>query len=370
MRLLENQYIVINAFQLVFHLVEQRLGEAIHSRRFASTEVTMERDLEAMIHNAEKPYRLNAEADDRVLIVSDTDIDDSVWKALLEAGRNLGHDPTVMLMHPRSAHGNNPTDAIADAMLQADMVFMASSTAITHSDAGAAAQREGVKCILMDEMTPDILTSGAANADYDAMQPMAQALGKIYDEGSEMRIESSEGTDLVGDIEDQTYWAIAAKIFENATQTVCAFPDGEVGVAPREGTTQGTVVWDTTVHGIGLLDEPIELTVEDGWVTDVRGGEEARQFEDLLDEEGDENARYCAAEMSIGINPDAEITGAMRTDKKVAGAVHVATGANYDLGGEIKSNLHIDGTMLRPNVWVDDRQLVEDGEILIDPNEY
>lgn len=73
--------------------------------------------------------------------------------------------------------------------------------------------------------------------------------------------------------------------------------------------------------------------------------------------------------MSIGINPDAEISGRMRTDKKVEGAVHIATGANKDLGGEIQSELHIDGTIRRPDVWVDDRKLVENGEILVEPGE-
>lgn len=136
-------------------------------------------------------------------------------------------------------------------------------------------------------------------------------------------------------------------------------------MAPDEESTEGTVVWDTTVHGIGLLDEPVELTVEDGWVTDISGGREADEFQETLDK-ADENARYCAAEFSIGINPDAEIMGRMRTDKKVEGAVHIATGANKDLGGDIQSDIHIDGTIRYPDVWVDDRKLVEDSEILVE----
>lgn len=115
-------------------------------------------------------------------------------------------------------------------------------------------------------------------------------------------------------------FAETAELVKNAAKPLklCAFPDGEVGVAPDEGTTEGTVVWDTTVHGIDLLDEPIELTVEDGWVTDIEGGREADEFRETL-EAADENAWYCAAEFSIGINPDAEITGRMRTDKKGRG---------------------------------------------------
>jgi leucyl aminopeptidase (aminopeptidase T) len=327
----------------------------------------MDGEVAELVKNASKPFELNADPDDDVLIVSDTRTADSVGTALFAAAHQQGLDPSIVYMPARKSHGNDPTEVIEEAMLASDLCVMATSTALTHSDAGAEAQRAGVKCVAMDEMTPEILRGGAASADYEAMQPIAQELGRIYEEGSEMRITSDTGTDVVGDISEATYWPIAGKIVDNATQSICAFPDGEVGVAPEEGTTQGTIVWDTTVHGIGLLDDPIELEVEDGWVTEIRGGVEAEQFERTLREEGDDNAWYCAAEMSIGINPDAEFTGAMRTDKKVEGAVHTATGDNYDLGGEVQSNLHIDGTTGHPDVWVDDRKLVEDGEILVEP---
>jgi leucyl aminopeptidase (aminopeptidase T) len=319
-----------------------------------------------LVRNASTPLELNAEPGDEVVIVTDSEVEESVWAALYGAANERDLDPTLCVIPPRAAHGNDPTDAAREAMLEADLCVMVTSTALTHSEAGTEAQRTGVKCIAMDEMTPEILRSGAASADYEAMQGIAQTLGDIYAEGSEMRITSEHGTDVVGDIEDQTYWPIAGKVVENATQNICAFPDGEVGVAPDEGSTQGTVVWDTTVHGIGLLDDPVELTVEDGWVTEVSGGREADQFRETL-EASDQNAWYCAAEFSVGINPDAEITGRMRTDKKVEGAVHIATGANKDLGGEIESELHIDGTIRYPDVWVDDRKIVERGEILVDP---
>lgn len=324
----------------------------------------MTTDSMELVRNAMKPFRLNAEPGDNVLIVTDTQVDDDVWEALFAAANAMDLDPTLAMMTPRGAHGNDPTEAISEAMLSVDLCVLAGSTALTHSRAGAAAQRAGVKCILMDEIDRDILRSGAANADYEAMQGVAQAIGDVYSTGTEIRVRSELGTDVVADITDCTYWPIAGRIVDNETQTVCAFPDGEVGVAPREGTTQGTVVWDTTVHGIGLLDDPIELTIEDGWVVAVDGAREAEQYASLL-EENDENARYCAAEISVGINPNAEITGSLRTDKKVEGTVHIATGSNIDLGGSIESDIHIDGVVSSPSVWIDEELIVEDGRLRI-----
>lgn len=204
-----------------------------------------------LVRNASKPFELNAEPGDEVVIVTDSEIEESVWAALYAAANERGLDPTVVLIPPRKEHGNDPTPAAAEAMLQADLCVMVTSTAITHSEAGAAAQHAGVKCIAMDEMTPDILRSGAASADYEAMQDIARTLGDIYASGSEMRITSDHGTDVVGDIEGQTYWPIAGKIVDNATQSICAFPDGEVGVAPDEGSTQGPLagIRPSTVSG-------------------------------------------------------------------------------------------------------------------------
>ncbi|QLG60286.1 aminopeptidase [Halorarum salinum] len=317
-----------------------------------------------------QPFERNAEPGDDVLIITDTEVADSVRTALFTAATQLDLDPTLTVMTPRKRDNNDPTRLIGEAMKESDVYVTAVSKALAHSRPSAAAQEAGKKLIIMSEISPDILRSGAAKANYDKMQRIADALGDIYAEGKEIRVTDDNGTDVVADIEDRTYWPSAGTASKRPEPPyACAFPDGEVGVCPAEGSTQGTVVWDTSLHDIGWLDEPIELEVEDGWVTNISGGKEAEQYRQILEEDGDENARYCAAEIALGINDGAEFSGRMRTDKKVYGSVHIATGDNIDIGGDIESDLHIDGVIGSPTVWVDDRKLAEDGEILIEPKE-
>jgi len=312
-----------------------------------------------------KPFELNADPSDDVLIVTDTAVEPSVQEALFAAANALDLDPTVAVMEPRKRDNNDPTRVVGEAIEAADLAVLASSKALVHSEPATVAQRTGTKVLIMSELSPEILRSGAAKTDYDAMQAVADVLADIYEEAAEIRVVDDNGTDLVADIEGRNYWPIAGRVWQTEVTYTAAFPDGEMGVCPAEGSTNGTVVWDTSVHDIGQLAEPIELTVDDGWVTGIDGGVEAEKFERILDEDGDENARYCAAEIAVGINQGAEFTGRMRTDKKVAGSVHVATGSNADLGGEVNSNLHLDGVVSAPTVYVDDRKITEGGELLV-----
>ena len=52
-------------------------------------------------------------------------------------------------------------------------------------------------------------------------------------------------------------------------------PAGEVFVAPLEGTANGTVIVDGSIANIGILEEPITITVKDGFADEIIGEAEA-----------------------------------------------------------------------------------------------
>ena len=51
-----------------------------------------------------------------------------------------------------------------------------------------------------------------------------------------------------------------------------SLPSGEAAVAPLEGKTQGNIIIDFAMDGIGLLSQPIRLEVKDGRVISIQGG--------------------------------------------------------------------------------------------------
>jgi leucyl aminopeptidase (aminopeptidase T) len=149
----------------------------------------------------------------------------------------------------------------------------------------------------------------------------------------------------------------------------CAFPDGEVGLAPVEGTANGTLVFDASTQTLGPLEEPVRLEIVDSMIVSIDGGWQAAKLKAQLEVLDDPNAYYCPAEIAIGINEAAQFTGLLREDKKILGSCHIAYGANDDLGGTVSARTHVDGLLLQPTIEVDGELLVEEGVVQVDPEE-
>ncbi|KYK19976.1 hypothetical protein AYK24_04505 [Thermoplasmatales archaeon SG8-52-4] len=121
------------------------------------------------------------------------------------------------------------------------------------------------------------------------------------------------------------------------------FPSGEGFIAPYEGTSDEIKKFgESKTKGI-LPDNQhgslLKYRVEKNKIIDVIGNskkaEERREFFNKND------TRRNIAELGIGCNPRAVVTGNILEDEKVGG-LHIAYGNSNHLGGKTKSDLHID----------------------------
>jgi len=71
------------------------------------------------------------------------------------------------------------------------------------------------------------------------------------------------------------------------------------------------------------------------------------------------------AELGIGTNDQAKITGLILEDEKVMGTVHIALGDNMSMGGTVSVQSHLDGLIKKPTVYLDGRVIMEKGNLLI-----
>ena len=321
-----------------------------------------------VMKGARVPLGLNCRKGDQVVVVADTDTEPLVWEAIAAAAFEVGGLPTVLIMLPLPFHHANPPATVVGALRNADLVVNVTSKGIAHSSVIEEIGKAGIRVISCEEVTADMLRSGAATADYEEMEKLGKRVLEKWNNGSRVRVTSELGTDLAASIQGRHGWMVAGKcapLSQGSPILRCAFPDGEAAVAPIEGTGEGIVVWDLTMANIGAIREPIKGVFKKGRLVNIEGAQEANRLSQYLEQYGDQGA-YNLAEIAIGLNPGVTPTGKVRTDKKLYGSVHVALGMNTDTGGgKNVSRLHIDGVIRKPTVYIDDQVVVEAGVIKV-----
>lgn len=294
-------------------------------------------------------------AADEVVLVTDPLMVD-IARPLAAASRGLGASTSIVIKPRLEAHNVEPPSAVAGAMRNADVVFDVGTHDIAHTDARRAASDAGTRFVLMRDITEDVLID-QMDTEYDDLRKVTRAVAAIQTAAESARVTSTRGTDLTVDLTGRNGFPIDAGFDEG----LVVLPAGKSAITPVEGSAQGTVIVDYSIDNIGRIDTPVELTVDDGRVTDITGGLQASELRDLVERRGD-CARNIAEAPSIGTNPDVSLTGNQATDKKKLGTMHVAIGDNVTLGGEVECDIHLDMTLSEATITFDGFTVLDDGE--------
>ena len=297
---------------------------------------------------------------ERVLVVTDEPLR-TIGYALRQAAVALGHEVVLVEITPRRTNGEEPPPEVAALMRQMDVVLCPTSKSLTHTDARRAASAAGTRVATLPGVTEDVMVR-CMNADYHRIAARTHRLCDLMATTARIRVTAPGGTDIVMPIEGRTPWA-SSGLFREPGQSG-NLPTGEAYLAPLEGGSQGVVVVDGSMAGIGLLETPIRITVEDGYATTIEGGAEAARLVALLEPHGRDGR--TVAEFGIGTNDRATIIGVILEDEKVMGTIHVAFGDNKSMGGSVRVASHLDGLVRSPTVWFDDRLVMDAGRLLID----
>lgn len=287
-----------------------------------------------------------AKEGESVLIVTDSSTDKRISDSLFEMATTLGCEALHLNMEPRAQHGAQLPDVVASAMRHADIIIAPTTKSLTHTKARKDAQKAGSRLASMPSITVEMMTEGGMQADFSMIEQRAQEMVKELAGARKIRITTQKGCDITLDVTGCKWMADTGICHKKGSAT--NLPAGEVYVAPCNAN--GIIVIDGSMSGLGVLDSPLVLTVKDRRVVDI-SGEQASRFSSLL---VDENSRNVA-ELGIGLNPCASLIGNVLEDEKVAGTVHIAVGDNSSFGGDVVANVHLDGIITGPTVYVDGR---------------
>ena len=110
------------------------------------------------------------------------------------------------------------------------------------------------------------------------------------------------------------------------------------------------------------MDKPVEIKIENGYITYIEDTEDGRKLKEYL-ESFDDLEMYCAAEFGIGLNTISKCRGASYIeDESAFGTFHIGFGRNLALGGSHNARGHFDLVTHNPTIIVDDKVIMKDGQ--------
>ena len=301
---------------------------------------------------------------DRVLIITDSTTKE-VGRLLHDAAVNASGTVRAVDIDDSVVHGTEPPSSVADAMLDADVIFAAAKRSIAHTDARFNATKKGARFLSLPEYSIEQLASPALTVDFVECARTAKRIKDLLDGCSTIRVTSKKGTDLTLDCSGRI--ANFCPGFCAKPGSLGSPPDIETNVAPLEDKSRGTIVVDGSIpfRGLGLIEEDIHVSLEGGAITEIVGG--GRKGETLLQvlEAQSNPAAKVLAEFGVGLNPKARLCGLMLEDEGCAGTVHFGFGSNSTIGGRNTINFHIDFVIREPDVAVDGRTIIKEGNPIL-----
>jgi len=205
-------------------------------------------------------------------------------------------------------------------------------------------------------------------ADYQKVDRLSSKVLQLVQSASEIHARTPAGSDFRATLNPGYRWVKTSGLI--SPDKWGNLPGGEVFTTP--GNVDGTLVIDGVVGDFlcekygSLFDTPLTLRVKDNRLVEAHSENKELESDFWKYTHTDENSDRVG-EFAIGTNIELkEVIGHILQDEKFPG-IHIAFGDPYGqhTGATWKSTTHIDVVATHFDIWVDDRQIMADGQFLI-----
>jgi leucyl aminopeptidase (aminopeptidase T) len=304
------------------------------------------------------------EKNENVVITADTSTDRRVVEAIGEAAFSIGADP-IILYYPTSYKAfEEPIKPIAEAVAVADVWIELAYYPIMHTPAFRKSMEFGTRYTCLTGMDVTMLVNTIGNVNVDVLIEFGEYITNKVEESDEVIIKDKNGTNL------KAYNQGRKVKHSGQRATKKGYPvmlGGQVSWCPVEETINGTLVFDAALFPpseLGILSSNVELTLEEGRVVNINGGEDAEIFKKWMASFNDENM-YRLAHYSIGFNPGVKKpTGRIVEDERIFGCIEFGLGSQGEslMGAFWNAASHTDGIVSKPTIILDGEIFEENGK--------
>jgi len=285
----------------------------------------------------------------------------NIASAFLKSAEQITKNVKLIQIPVGKVNGEEPPVHVAEQMKDFNVIIMPTSKSLSWTKAREEATTNGTRVASMPGITKEIMER-CVDVPYGNMKSTTVDIAKNLSSADKIEITSPSGTNITMSVKGMDWFGSDSGIY-NQPGKWGNLPSGEAFVAPVETTTNGTAVIDASMAGIGKIEHPITIIIKDGFAVDIKGGQEAKDFKQMLDDVKSKKA-FNVAELGIGTNPKAVISGAVLEDEKVLGTCHIAFGNNSLFGGTTDVPIHVDGIIKKPTIKADGKLIMENGQLI------
>jgi leucyl aminopeptidase (aminopeptidase T) len=221
----------------------------------------------------------------------------------------------------------------------------------------------------MPSIKEELMETGMC-ADYQKISQLTKKVERAVKGCRKARVVNQAGTELAVEFHPSWRWKVSDGLYPEKGMWG-NLPDGEIFTAAFKADGKMVIDelgdWFSPKYGV-LSQTPITLQVKDSRVdlpsVTCANQELRREFVDYLSQDPNGNR---LGEFAIGTNIFLErLTGNLLQDEKFP-SVHCAFGDPYseETGADWRARTHVDGIMLKCSVWVDDKQVMDEGKHLV-----
>jgi leucyl aminopeptidase (aminopeptidase T) len=281
----------------------------------------------------------------------------AIGERLRDVAAGAGAEAVLAIMDERENDGTEPPPVVAAALDSCDVFIAPTTRSLSHTVARKRATDDGARGATMPGVNADMLAR-VMSVDFETMAARSRAVAELLTTGNVAQVSCPRGTHITLELGERA--AVPDDGDLTASGAFGNLPCGEGFIAPLSG--DGRIV-ASSLAPLGISEPPATLTVHEGRIVSAQDGL-GPEFLDRLRQHGELGTNL--AELGVGTNDRAILTGNVLEDEKILGTVHIAFGASAGIGGNVSVPIHLDVVVLEASLDVDGRPILDGGRFVLD----
>lgn len=307
---------------------------------------------------------LKIKSKDRLLIVSSNKYRLEA-ELIKESARNITDNVDIMMVEKSGKQIGVFFDENEDAFKGYNVIVGATDYSLVTTKATKKAIDNKSKFLSLPLTTTNnksMLGYKFIKMDTKKSKLMAQIIMKYIKNASVIRVTTEKGCDLKFFKRNREAGFFNGVAKDGKGYSSASF---EIYVPIEENMTVGKMVVDASLGYIGKPKESITIDIKDGKIVGIEENESGLILKKYIEDFNDYRI-YTAGELGIGLNSYSKCSGnCYIEDESAYGTFHIGFGRNIALGGLCEASGHFDLVSFNPNIYADNRKIMEKGRIIV-----